>query len=477
MKYIELRRLDGRKTLLEELKERDIYIAADCGGAGTCGKCRVYVENEWKQACRTVISGDVTVGIPDAEEAMKVETGIFKGDIPALGTPGLRDEERSGSQAVSGCAFCIDIGTTTLAAAKVSVETGEILQTATAVNHQRIYGADVVSRIRASIEGHGKKLQQLIAADLQALLQELNYDGKSQIVISGNTAMGHLLAGYDCSGLGSYPFRPVDISLQQKGRAVLLPGISAFAGADLVSGICAAGLDRSEKICAMIDLGTNGEMALGNKEKILVTSAAAGPAFEGGNISCGCAGIPGAVSEVRIAGRLSHTKTIGGIKPCGICGSGVLDAVSQLLLNGFIDKNGLLNEEYFDDGYPLAEGVIFTQKDIREVQMAKAAVRSGLEILACEYGVRIEDVDTLYLCGGFGQKLRIDSACRIGLIPESLKDKTVAAGNTSLAGAVLFACDSRVKDRMNAVAAGSAEIVLAEKKGFNELYMTNMNFG
>ena len=500
------------KNLLSVLQSMSVNVPANCGGAGKCGKCRVqiwetggaaaclpvsetekavFTEEElndgWRLACMQKTTAGMLVGVKE-EETMQVETGF-------VGTrPGKGNIKGVPKQPV----IAVDIGTTTLAAALVDADSGEICRAASRINHQRRWGADVISRIDAANKGSGSALQASIQDDLLALTEQLTdslrrgektFDAVSEIdqgicpvdmqvpvVISGNTTMEHLLLGYSCETLGVSPYTPVDISLQTRDNMTVLPGISTYVGADIVSGIIACGMDESEEISLLVDLGTNGEMALGNKDRILATSTAAGPAFEGGNISCGTAGVPGAIDTVQIVDGKAEVTTIGGETAKGICGSGVLETVYELLQAELMDETGLLEDDWFDDGYPLAKGVVFTQQDIREVQLAKAAVRAGIETLTEYYGIELSDIAHLYLAGGFGKKLNVEKAAGIGLLPEELVEKTVAVGNSSLAGAVLFAANPALSERFTRVAEQAEEVKLAETKEFTDHYMDAMYF-
>ncbi|MCC8029436.1 MAG: ATP-binding protein [Lachnospiraceae bacterium] len=341
-------------------------------------------------------------------------------------------------------------------------------------------------------------------------------------------------------------------------------------GADITAGLLACGFDRTDRVNVLIDLGTNGEMAVGNREKIMVTSTAAGPAFEGGNISCGMGSMPGAISRVEIRGgqtgisvgktgtsggqagisvgktgtsggktdasgektvcgfdgedvsartdagiesrdivcyttgeRLSgdssgkekqsscaevrtgqgdiFCRTIGGRAPVGLCGTGVIETVYELLKNEWIDETGLLDEAYFDDGFVLAASaaggdIRFTQKDVREVQLAKSAVRAGLETLLLRYGVTYREIGTLYLAGGFGARIDLKKAAGIGLLPEELLGKAAAVGNSALRGAAEFLRDEHAAARMEQIIQVSEEVQLAADKDFNRFYMEYMMF-
>ena len=485
-------------SILQALQARGEYIPAPCGGNGTCGKCRVRfvqdppapsqadrkvlteaeIADGVRLACRTAAVQGAVIEIEAGDEKqMDVASGftldVASGRVPVQRdiVDGEKDTEEGGTIAAA-----VDIGTTTIAMSAVDIGSGRILGTSTGINHQRSWGADVISRMEASNQGKGALLQKSIRADLDLLREELGLAQDARMVISGNSTMEHLLQGLSCETLGVAPYTPVDISLHEYENMTILPGISTFVGADIVSGIVACGIDQSEEICILVDLGTNGEMAIGNRDRIISASTAAGPAFEGGNISCGVAGIPGAVSSVEITDGEARVETIGGLPPVGLCGTGVLETVYELLKEELVDEAGLLDDEYFDDGFPVAEGIVFTNKDVREVQLAKSAVRAGLEVLLEEYGADYDQIGKLYIAGGFGQKINLEKAVGIGLLPEELLDRMVPVGNSSLAGAVMAACDPSVLERMRAVGENAEETALAENPLFSDLYMDNMFF-
>ena len=485
-------------SILQALQARGEYILAPCGGNGTCGKCRVRfvqdppapsqadrkvlteaeIADGVRLACRTAAVQGAVIEIEAGDEKqMDVASGftldVASGRVPVQRdiVDGEKDTEEGGTIAAA-----VDIGTTTIAMSAVDIGSGRILGTSTGINHQRSWGADVISRMEASNQGKGALLQKSIRADLDLLREELGLAQDARMVISGNSTMEHLLQGLSCETLGVAPYTPVDISLHEYENMTILPGISTFVGADIVSGIVACGIDQSEEICILVDLGTNGEMAIGNRDRIISASTAAGPAFEGGNISCGVAGIPGAVSSVEITDGEARVETIGGLPPVGLCGTGVLETVYELLKEELVDEAGLLDDEYFDDGFPVAEGIVFTNKDVREVQLAKSAVRAGLEVLLEEYGADYDQIGKLYIAGGFGQKINLEKAVGIGLLPEELLDRMVPVGNSSLAGAVMAACDPSVLERMRAVGENAEETALAENPLFSDLYMDNMFF-
>ena len=477
-----------KMTVLELLQKEGIFLPAACGGRGTCGKCKVRflsgapepVEEEKKKfsseelsegmrlACRSCPSGKFEIEFEHSEEAIEAESL----NVAAQNVLGPADRADGGDMRVA-----VDIGTTTIAAALLDGRTGDVVDTRTCINHQRTYGADVISRIQASNDGKKEELQQLVQKDIRELITDMGEDADVvPTVIAGNTTMEHLLLGLSCETLGVAPFTPVDISLHQEKNQLILPGITTYVGADIVAGIVATGMDQSDEVCMLVDLGTNGEMAIGSRERILVASTAAGPAFEGVNISCGVAGIPGAISHVTITDGKVQYETIGGKQPVGLCGTGVLEVMYELLKEEIVDETGLMDDDYVDDGFPVADGIVFTDRDIREVQLAKSAIRAGMETLIKEFGVSYDGISRLYIAGGFGQKINLEKATGIGILPRDLIDRTVAVGNSSLKGAVMAALDTAVQERFVQAVSISQEVCLSGSTTFNDLYVQYMFF-
>ena len=492
------------QTLLEIFRNTNIYIDAICAGRGTCGKCKVQflegcpiptkedenffteeeVANGWRLACKAIIQRECVVSIEmSGEEKYAVVTEYAS----------ERKPQQSAEKSYYGIA--VDIGTTTIAMQLLELHSKTIEDTYTAINRQRSYGADVISRIQASNEGKKERLRQSILEDLEQGIEELhsrNHVTVKEIGISGNTTMISLLMGYSCEGLGAYPFTPVNIDAVEADyftifgnhrhtcKLRILPGISAFVGGDITAGLLACGFDRKEKVSILVDLGTNGEMAIGNQDKIFVTSTAAGPAFEGGNIICGTGSIPGAISHVTYKNNGFELETIGNQEASGICGTGVIDITYELLKQKLIDETGLLNDKFFEDGILLAKSkeseIRFYQKDIREIQLAKAAIRAGLETLLVNYGVGYDEIDDIYIAGGFGYKMDIDKAIGIGLFPKACKNKLKAIGNSSLKGNLSYLTEKDAKERMRKITQLSEEVSLAASSTFYELYLQHMCF-
>lgn len=381
---------------------------------------------------------------------------------------------------------CIDIGTTTVVFELVT-EIGTV-RTYKTVNPQRRFGLDVLSRIEAANRGRGDELSSLIRYAVLSGYKEVTegFGDADRVVIAGNTTMVYLLMNYPCVSLGEYPFKAehlgtvkttldrVTDSEVKSIEAVIFGGISAFVGGDITSGMYMCDFDVSDKVNLFIDLGTNGEMAIGNKDRIIATSAAAGPAFEGGRISCGVGSIDGAICGIDIADN--EIKTIGNKPPVGLCGTGIIELVSEMLDNNIMDKTGLLCDNCFVNGYKAADDVFFTQDDIRQVQMAKAAVRAGIECLMVRYGAGYDDINKVYLAGGFGYGLSLDKACNMGILPKEFLGKTEVIGNSSLGGCVKYASLPDGDKRIKHIQQISEEFPLGNNEAFEKMYIEYMNF-
>lgn len=503
---------DMGQPLMKILQSNDIKIQADCGGTGFCGKCRVqflqgqtlasekertmFSEKEinegWRLACVSKIQEDAIIYVPNNQEDFI--------EVQANCTIDIKSHVKNISAQINDrYGIAVDIGTTTIAVSLVDIDTKKVIDTYTTVNHQRRWGADVISRIKAGTEGHLEEMTKSIREDLRkgieklALQHKISLSQMQKIAIAANTTMGHLFCGFPCESLGVAPYKPVDISTIRKkasdvfgwkecgAEVILLPGISTYVGADIVAGMYITGMYKSDAVSVLIDLGTNGEMVIGNRERFLVTSTAAGPAFEGGNISCGVASIPGAICSVAFDGADTRIETIGNEEPIGLCGTGVVETVYELNATDRMDETGLLEEDDFENGVCLTKNkdgyqITFSQEDIREIQLAKSAVRAGLECLFMKYGVTYEHISAVYIAGGFGYKINFAKAAGIGMLPKELLSKMKAVGNSSLGGAVAATLEESVFDKMEQIVKCSEEVSLATSKEFNDLYMEHMMF-
>lgn len=492
------------------IQSQGTALAMPCGGKGMCGKCRVRVvrgrlpvtpedkrifseaqlAQGWRLACKAVTREAVEIVVPVQEQQGFSALAAEAADEGALSLAADHDY-----------GLAVDIGTTTLAAALVDCTDGKILATATAVNSQRSFGADVVSRIGAACHGKGKALQKAVRRDLTRLMKQLLKDHPGtaarcrQMAIAANTTMLHLLMGWPCDGLGDWPFHPVSLggktyraqevlgpqSPLADATVTLLPGMSTYVGADITAGIWQCGLASSDDVSLFVDLGTNGEMVLGNKDQRFIASAPAGPALEGGKLTWGTGSVPGAICGVRIERGRAKVRTIDHTVPVGICGTGILEAMAGLVREGLVDETGKLVEPYFHKGFPLAstldyQRITLSQQDIREIQMTKSAIRAGIESLIERSGISRQRVHQVFLAGGFGYYLDPQKAAVIGLLPADLAERTTAVGNTSLKGAIGLLTGAVTLEELQAIAAGVEEIVLGNDEAFQRLYIDYLNF-
>ncbi|MDR3279342.1 MAG: ASKHA domain-containing protein [Synergistaceae bacterium] len=475
-------------NLLDTLRGNDIPIAANCGGRGTCGKCGVVIEGVNKLACQVDVAQGMRVEVVNEENSFVIITD-YTDEAEKMGSSG--DCKRP--------CVAIDIGTTTVVLQLIDADSGKIVRTRSFLNGQRPYGEDVVTRIQYSGEGDGLEvLNHAIRSGLNGALSALCADAGidrarlEYICVAGNTTMIYLLLGYQCQSLGVYPFTPqFDVKEKYTFKETfgsdditcpvyIIPWASTYVGGDITAGYlaCCAGPDE---IALLVDMGTNGEMMLWAKGKVWCCSTAAGPAFEGGGIEFGTGSIPGAISKVDLVDGKFECETIGGASPVGICGSGVLDAAACLLHGEFVDASGRMDDPYFDDGAVIAEGannkkILFTQKDMRELQLAKSAVRAGVEIMLSVADLTIAQLDAVYLAGGFGQKLRLESAVTVGLLPGEMSEKTKTSGNSSLGGCVKVCCNLDLLREAESLTKKANEIHLNEHPDFQNLFMEHMMF-
>ncbi|MCL1792018.1 MAG: ASKHA domain-containing protein [Peptococcaceae bacterium] len=349
-----------------------------------------------------------------------------------------------------GYGLAVDLGTTNVVLALFNLSTGEGLSRHSFMNPQRVFGPDVISRIRAANEGNLEKLRDLIAealaSGIEALLDSkgLLSDSVIDIVVAGNTTMAYLLMGLPCDSLGVAPFEPAYEPPGTYGSMRIVPWLSAFVGGDITAGLLSV-LAEGHRCFVLMDLGTNGEIALYDDGKLTVTSTAAGPAFEGAH-----------------CGTTNH----------GNSASTVLDNLAQYVNDGIIDNKGLLRKEIACHG-----DALFSQKDISDLQLAKSAVRSGFEILLETAELGIEDLDSVYLAGGIGQAIKVTSAVTVGLLPEAIKHRVKPVGNTSLSGAArLLLAPERLGMDMESMRNVAQEINLARHPRFQDLFITNMFF-
>ncbi len=514
-------RLPGRagQTLLDSIRASSHQLRAPCAGRGSCGKCRVIVHavhageervelTPLADAEREQLSdSEIAHGVRLACHARYAGDGVVDVEIgdDGIAIPAeelaLACDDTVRAAALAGgrpLRAAIDIGTTTLAAALIDAAADVLLSVRSEANDQKSWGSDVVARIQAVRDDPAAlgALQRAIVRQLDRLLHvQLIAAGRSAdelglVVIAGNTTMLHLLAGADPSGMAALPFAPVFLGARQMPAGelgfklpegctlLLLPGVSAFVGADITAGVLATGLDRAAGIELLIDIGTNGEMVLGTGERLLATATAAGPAFEGAQIGHGCAGVKGALDHCGEGADGFWFTTIGDAPLRGICGSGLLDLTAWLRQSGALDETGYLELPDGSDAFhPDPElPVALDQRDVRQLQLAKGAIAAGIAILCQRAGIDPGQITRVHLAGGFGAYLRPASALAIGLLPPVLAGKVHAVGNTALKGALLAISRSTAIDHCARIAQAVEWIDLASDPEFQMTFAECMLF-
>lgn len=444
-----------------------------CGGKGICGKCIVKAsegisprnKNGMASACKALVTGDAVVVLSAGNTVSRIES---EGIIPSYFLDPIG--EKYGE--------VLDIGTTTLALKLYSLSDGKQLSAKTCINPQRIFGADVISRISAALNGSEYELQELItdaetellyAACREAGIAESDVDIR---VITGNTAMLYFYTGKNPETLAHAPFEADCLFGFSRKDVLFPPCFSAFIGADTACAILASGMTKYKETALLADLGTNGEIALWHEDRLLCCSTAAGPAFEGGSISCGSLNIEGAVDKVWPENGQLSFHTIGEGQALSFCGSGIIDAVAGMLELGVLDETGKLTGE--QTGLP--DSIRLTQNDIRQIQMAKSAVISGILVLLHEAGLQADKINTLYLAGGFGKHMSLDNAVRIGLIPRELQKRTKPIGNAALTGASLLLLERKQFEEVQNLRDKAVCVDLSCSSMFAGFFMENMMF-
>ncbi len=464
-------------------------IEFPCGGGGGCRGCRVRVIKGaltigpemaraftakelaagWRLACRARVEGPLTL------------------EVAQWASPVLGDDSRLVVEAANGTGIAIDLGTTTLVVQHVDLGTGEVLAVRTALNPQVAHGADLMSRISFALDGGAQVLANAIRSALGDMIAELPQRGSVRaVMLVGNTVMHHLFCGIDVDPLARFPFlpktggeqifTPADLGwdLPRRATVCFLPCLGGLVGSDVLAGVLAVEMAGNGGLCALIDLGTNGEIVVGNSERLLCASTAAGPAFEGGRIRMGMRAAAGAIARVAVRDGQLACQVMGGGEARGICGSGLVDAAAAGLELGAIAANGRLAGGVRD--FPLLAGVGITQADIRELQLAKAAIAAGLRILTGHWGADLGALDTVYLAGAFGSYLNVASAQRIGLI-EVDPARVRPVGNTALRGAKMHLLSpSRRDGRIAGIRARTEHLSLAADPRFQEIFVDCLPF-
>ena len=410
--------------------------------------------------------------------------------------------------------IAVDIGTTTVVTYLIDMETGKLIDVESILNPQIKYGEDVVSRITYSTKNGVNIVQSAIVEGINLMIDTLclrnniSYNSIYEMTAVGNTAMHHIFLNINPKSLSLSPFTPVisssidiksrdlGIRINPSGNIHILPIVAGFVGADTVGVLLATELYKNDEISLAIDIGTNGELVLGNKEGMVSCSCAAGPALEGGHLKFGMRASTGAVESVFIEDRSFKTfyKTINNGKPRGICGSGIIDIVSEMLKVGLLDPSGRIidtdhervrknpsngQKEYvieWKENTEISKDIVITASDIREIQLAKGAIMTGINILLEKLKITVNDIENLYLAGAFGNYIDINNAIRIGLIPDMPLDRIKPVGNAAGEGAKISLLSKTKRIEENIINKKIDYIELAAEKNFNDEFVKSLRF-
>ena len=483
-------------SVLRALQECGAPVLAACGGRGTCGKCRVLVRSAeglgYRLACQTPVEDGMRVIVERADGELSIaETGFA--------TPYAADAGEPGELGLS-----FDIGTTTVVCHLHWLSDGARLATASCPNPQMVFGADVISRINASMEGHLEAMTDLIGSALSGLSARVLARAGADVgdivraVAAGNTVMEHIACGLAPDGIGVSPFEPLSLFGDEHALAgvcdhvFIMPCVAGYVGGDITAGIVATGLQQRERPCLFVDIGTNGEMVIGCGDRMVACATAAGPAFEGANISCGMPASPGAISRVALGEGQLELEVIGDIEPVGICGSALVEALAVLLDLGVVDETGRILDPDELDGWRAglvsevgessavlisrADDIYLTQRDIRNIQLAKAAVHAGILVLLDAYGIDADGIEELLIAGGFGSSIDVGAAARIGLFPPELADCARSVGNAAGEGASVVLVSQEARDALAQVLEACEYLELSTAHAFNGYFVDSMDF-
>jgi uncharacterized 2Fe-2S/4Fe-4S cluster protein (DUF4445 family) len=479
-------KVNDNTSLIDVLHEFGIEFP--CGGKGTCGKCKVRLLDgeihisdihqqkiaklglapDWRLACYSLCTSNITLEIEQFSHLILADETEF--DF----VPGV------------GFGVAVDLGTTTIVAQLVELSSAKVLAVETMLNPQIKYGADLISRISACMDGSSVEMTSIIRTAIgtmiELLLQKSNYEIQ-KVTIVGNTVMQLIFSNCDVTPLSAYPFQSSNLgqkfftsnelgwSFQVVDKVQFYPSIGSFVGSDILAGIAATGLFLKDNYTALIDLGTNGEIVIGNKNQIVCASTAAGPAFEGSNISMGMRAVTGAISSLTLVDGKIVASVIGNTVAKGICGSALVDAVANFLKLELIDLFGNINSG--EKSLEITANVSLTQKDITEFQLAKAALAAGLDILAKTLDITVADIHEIYIAGGFGNYINIQNVIETGMI-ELSEEKIHKMGNTALIGAKMFLfSDNEIIDE---ILLKTTHINLESNPNFQDIYIDKLLF-
>ena len=526
-------------TILEVARRLGVSVESPCGGTGKCGKdivqVRINKTLDTVLACKTVVENDMEVTFPSQEKKddMKIADGFFTKDSRQCNmNPSVKKElvhygnglystqvyandnliaTEEGDTQSRMYGIALDIGTTTLVASLVDLHHGNILGNSSVLNPLVYYGHDVMSRIKYSIshkDGLFRMHRELISA-VNFLITYLSSErgikpgNIYQVMAAGNTTMQHIFLNKEIRGIGEYPYtaeildtftttaKELAIAISEYAPVTTFPCFSSYVGGDIVSGLLAIHYETLELPVLFLDIGTNGEMVLFLNNQIVATSTAACPCFEGVTISSGMRASAGAIEHIRLEEKLSFD-VIGGGKPRGICGSGLVEAVSELVRVGLVSPRGRLQDKegnevpgkykkylFEKNGkryFQLSNGVAISQEDIRQVQLAKAAIRAGAEILLATCNIKPEELKTVIIAGAFGYHLKEESLFRTGFLPPLKNARILYVGNSSLEGAVRLLLNEELLSKSVSIARTAHVLELSQTTEFENVFIREVHF-
>jgi len=480
----------GSDTILDAAMACGVYINASCRGLGKCARCKVTVisgivrtkeaidENSLYVACRTYPLSDLKILIPDAQvlpEHQSVDRVEEVKNKPLLG---------------KDASIVVDIGTTSVAAYLVDTLSNKPVGLASAINRQILYGEDVVSRIEYAKKNGTAKLKTEIIETINDLIADLSrYRDPFSIkglYAAGNTTMTYLFLDKDTDAIrknldldefrASYRADARALGLTIDGWVQTMPGISGYVGGDIVGDILTSGMNKGTEVSMLIDIGTNGEIVIGNKDWLATCSTSAGPAFEGGSVGCGIRAGIGAIERVGIKDDVAHYSTVGNEKPIGICGSGLIDLVAALFLDGIIDHEGRFKKELKEyvvvpkEDSGSHKDIRITESDIENIILSKAALYAGAVTLT-KIGIPFHELDKVYIAGDFGYHINCENAVIIGLLPDLPKEKYQFIGNGSLKGALMALTSEENRKEAEKIASKATYVDLSSNRSFSVEYM------
>jgi uncharacterized 2Fe-2S/4Fe-4S cluster protein (DUF4445 family) len=507
-------------TIMEAAGQAGIILNSFCGGSGICKKCLIKLEPSGQEvlACQYRIKSDLTVTIPDDSKFFehKILKHGIETDIDEAAAIYEKYLEKAAADKIFGIA--VDIGTTSVVAKLINMTDGQCLVTEAVLNPQSKYGDDVISRIAyAHNEENLSELHRVITDCINDLVAKLctktGIDSNFiyEVCVVGNTTMNHIFLELPVTQLGQSPYKAfsleshdlpagkLDIAMNPAGNIHTVENIAGFVGSDTTSVALAVDINSAEEMTLVVDIGTNGELVLGTKNKLYAASCAAGPAFEGARITCGSRAAEGAIEAVVVNEGDIDLDVIGNCPARSICGSGLIDAVAVLLDLGVIDLTGrfvepskleekvsptILSRISEQDGEPAfvlfdnddGHRVFLKQKDIRETQLAKAAIRAGIKLLQKRIGLEDNDIEHILLAGAFGNYIRKESALRIGLLPNVPPERIVFVGNAASSGARMALVSQHYRDKSRELAEKIKYIEIAHEPDFQDVFADSILF-